>query len=249
MEIFGALLAGSFIGAVLGFIGAGGAMLSVPILIYFFNFAPKQATVAALAIVFLAAFSGAIPKFRKGEILVREAFSVWAIGLVTNLGGAVLAKHLTDNLILSGFSLILIAAGISMLLPQVNQSVERKVPLPTLILISLIIGSMTGIFGVGGGFLAIPVLVLGFNSPLAKAAGTSLLIIALNCFTALIGHRSSWGQISWHVPITIAISAVVISLFASHHSSKVPTTVLKKSFAYLLFSIAIWTLIKTWLLA
>lgn len=248
MEILGALVAGGFIGAVLGFIGAGGAMLSVPILIYLFDFTPKHATVAALAIVFLAAFSGAIPKLKKGEVLVREATSVWAIGLVTNLGGAVIAKHLSDTFILSGFAIILTAAGLSMLRPPISQNSERKIPLPTLILISLVIGSMTGIFGVGGGFLAIPVLVLGFNSPLAKAAGTSLLIIALNCFTALIGHRSSWSQISWQVPIAMALTAVVVSLFASHHSSKVPTRILRKSFAYLLFAIALWTLIKTWLL-
>jgi uncharacterized membrane protein YfcA len=249
MEILGALLAGSFIGSVLGFIGAGGAMISVPILIYLFNFTPKHATVAALAIVFLAAFSAVIPKLRRREVLVREALLVWSIGLVTNLRGAVIAKHLSDKFILSGFAIILTSAGLSMLGPQVKQNAERRIPLPTLIFISLVIGSMTGIFGVGGGFLAIPVLVLGFNSPLAKAAGTSLLIISLNCLTALIGHRSSWGQISWKVPIAMALSAVVISIFASHHSSKVPTPVLKKSFAYLLFAIAIWTVAKTWFLA
>ena len=69
MEILGALIAGSFIGAVLGFVGAGGAMLSVPILMYLFDFEPKLATTAALAVVFLAALSGAIPKARKKQIL------------------------------------------------------------------------------------------------------------------------------------------------------------------------------------
>ena len=248
MEIFGALLAGSFIGAVLGFIGAGGAMISVPILIYFFGFTPKHATVAALAIVFLAAFSAVIPKLRKREVLIREAVFVWAIGLVTNLGGAVIAKHLSDNFILSGFALILTLAGLSMLRPQVTQNAEKKIPTATLVALSLVIGSMTGIFGVGGGFLAIPVLVLGFNSPLGKAAGTSLLIISLNCLTALIGHFATWNQISWKVPVVMAVAAVLVSLLASHHSSKVPTIVLKKSFAYLLFAIAFWTIVKTWLL-
>ena len=58
MEIVGALVAGAFIGSVLGFVGAGGAMLSVPILIYLFDFSPLQATTAALAVVFLAALPG-----------------------------------------------------------------------------------------------------------------------------------------------------------------------------------------------
>jgi len=66
MEIIGALIAGGAIGAVLGFVGAGGAMLSVPILMYGFGFDAKSATTAALAVVLLAALSGAIPKARKG---------------------------------------------------------------------------------------------------------------------------------------------------------------------------------------
>ena len=76
MEIIAALLAGSFIGAVLGFVGAGGAMLSVPILIYIFDFTPHQATTAALAVVFLAALSGAIPKMVSKEILYRDALVI-----------------------------------------------------------------------------------------------------------------------------------------------------------------------------
>ena len=71
MELIAALAAGSFIGAVLGFVGAGGAMLSVPILMYLFDFNPKEATTAALAVVFLAALSGAIPKARNKQKIGR----------------------------------------------------------------------------------------------------------------------------------------------------------------------------------
>jgi uncharacterized membrane protein YfcA len=85
MEIIGALIAGGAIGAVLGFVGAGGAMLSVPILMYGFGFDAKSATTAALAVVLLAALSGAIPKARKGQILYRDALVIVGLGLVTNL--------------------------------------------------------------------------------------------------------------------------------------------------------------------
>ena len=71
MDIAVALIAGGFIGAVLGFVGAGGAMLSVPILMYGFGFDPKPATTAALAVVLLAALSGVIPKARKKQVLYR----------------------------------------------------------------------------------------------------------------------------------------------------------------------------------
>ena len=64
-----ALLSGAFIGSVLGFVGAGGAMISVPILIYLFDFTAGQATTAALAIVFMAAFAGVIPKIKSNDVL------------------------------------------------------------------------------------------------------------------------------------------------------------------------------------
>ena len=89
------LIFGAFIGSVLGFVGAGGAMITVPILLYVFHFNPQQATTAALAVVFIAAFFGLIPKIRSKDILYREALSIWALGLVTNIGGALLSKHLS----------------------------------------------------------------------------------------------------------------------------------------------------------
>ena len=163
MQIIAALIAGAFIGSVLGLVGAGGAMLSVPILIYGFDFPPKSATVAALAIVFSAAFAGAIPKLKTKQILVKDAVIIWALGLVTNIGGAIFAKHLSDKFITIGFAIILVSAATSMLLKPVSDKAEKKRSILVLIVISLIIGAMTGIFGVGGGFLAIPVLVIFFH--------------------------------------------------------------------------------------
>lgn len=245
MQLIGALLAGLFIGAVLGLVGAGGAMLSVPILIYGFGFAPKEATVAALAIVFSAAFAGVIPKFKKQNVLVKDAFIIWALGLVTNIGGALFAKNLSDRFITLGFSLILISAGTSMLLKPVSNQSERERPLILLIGISLLIGLMTGIFGVGGGFLAIPILVLYFHVSLEKASGTSLLIISINCLTAFITHFQKWSEINWKVPILMALSAIVTTHFASSRSIHVPVTILRKSFAGLLYLIALYTVLKT----
>jgi uncharacterized membrane protein YfcA len=112
MEILGALIAGSAIGAVLGFVGAGGAMLSVPILMYGFGFGAKSATTAALAIVFLAAASGAIPKARKGQILYRDALVIVGLGLITNIGFATIADDLPDSFISTGFAAVLILAGL-----------------------------------------------------------------------------------------------------------------------------------------
>ncbi len=246
MEILGALLAGSFIGAVLGFIGAGGAMLSVPILMYLFDFEPKLATTAALAVVFLAALSGLVPKARMKQILYRDAFVISGIGLITNIGFALVAEHIPDSVITTGFAAVLLLAGFSMLRPPRLEE-HKRMPLTILILMSLLIGSMTGLFGIGGGFLAIPVLVLFFGTPQAIAAGTSLLIIALNSLISFIGHHALWADVQWHIPIFMAGAAIVIAQIASHYSGKSSPVALRKAFAYLLFAVSLFTLAKTWL--
>ena len=246
MDTLLAIISGGVIGAVLGFVGAGGAMLSVPILMYVFGFDPKPATTAALAVVFLAALSGLIPKARNKQILYRDAFVIWAIGSIANLGFSSIVDQIPDSLITTGFAGILLIAGASMLRPP-KLDERKRAPLPFLIVMSLIIGSMTGLFGIGGGFLAIPVLVLYFGTPQIVAAGTSLLIIASNSLTAFIGHRSQWGDVQWHIPIIMGIGAIIVAQIASHLSHKTSPAVLRKSFAYLLFAISIFTLIETYI--
>jgi uncharacterized membrane protein YfcA len=245
MEIAGALLAGIVIGSVLGFVGAGGAMLTVPILIYVFEFAPAQALVASLAVVIVAALSGLYPRYKSGEILVKEALIIWALGSFANIGSANLADDISESFLITGFSAVIIFAGVTMLQKPI-QAGEKRIPLPTLVLLALLIGTMTGLFGIGGGFLAIPVLVLGFNVPQNKAAGTSLLIIVLNCATALLAHNSDWNQIDWQIPILMGLSAIAIGSWAGKRSTKTNPTLLRRSFAYLLFAIASFTLIETW---
>ena len=245
MDLFQGLIAGAFIGAVLGFVGAGGAMLSVPILIYIFAFTPHQATTASLSVFFSAAAAGSLPKFRNREVLIREALVIWALGSLTNIYFSSIAQHIPDSFITTGFSLVLIGAGTSMLFTPRYQEMKRMSH-PILLLVSLVIGSMTGLFGIGGGFLAIPVLVLAFHTPQAKAAGTSLLIISLNSLTALIAHHALWKSVSWNVPIAMAFSAVTVALVTSHYSSKANALLLRRVFAILLYCTAAFTVIETW---
>ena len=226
MEIIGGLIAGGFIGAVLGFIGAGGAMLSVPILLYIFGFTPQAATTAAIAVVLTAAISGLLPKIKSKEVLFKEAAVIWALGLVTNLGFSLISHRISDSVLTTGFALVLLSAGMS-----------------------LVIGSTTGLFGIGGGFLAVPVLVLFFNVPQGKAAGTSLAIIAINSITAFFGHYQSWADVTWTVPIAMSIAAVIVARIASIKSGQMNQAILRKAFAGLLYSIAIFSLLQTWVIA
>lgn len=247
MLIIEGLIAGALIGSVLGFIGAGGAMLSVPILIYGFDFSASHASTAALAVVLLAAASGLVPKFKSKDVLVKEALIISGLGLITNISTSLIAHNLSERFILTGFSLVLLVAGSSMLVKPFDNGPERKMPVSVLILVSLIIGSMTGLFGIGGGFLAIPVLVLFFRVPQNKAAGTSLLIITLNSVIAFLGHYKIWSEVNWATPIAMAISAVIVAQLASGKSAQLSPVILKRAFAVLLFSISVITLINAWI--
>lgn len=238
-----ALISGGFIGAVLGFIGAGGAMVSVPILLYLFDFSPAAATTAALAVVFLAAVAGLRPKFKSKDVLVKEALTIWLLGLITNIGFGLLVERIPDSVILIGFSVVLLGAAYSMLVKPIKDSPERKMSVWALVTLSLLIGALTGLFGIGGGFLAIPVLVLFFHTPQNKAAGTSLLIISLNCLTALAAKFAIWPEIDWGYPLLISVAAVLVAGFASKKAAKTPTVHLKRGFAFLLIGLAGFTIL------
>lgn len=245
MDIALALISGAVIGAVLGVVGAGGAMLSVPILLYIFDFTAIPATTGALAIVLSAAIAGAIPKARAKEILYREAIVIWALGLVTNLAASILAHRLSDQVITTGFSVTIIFAALSMLKKSHEQEQRRMSP-GALVAISLGIGVITGLFGIGGGFIVIPVLMHAFGTPARVASGTSLVVIALNSITAFIGHQSHWDEVDWKIPLVMAASATAIALLASHRQSK-SNDITKKFFAGLLVLVAVFTMLQTWL--
>lgn len=243
MEIAAALIAGIAIGFVLGFIGAGGAMLTVPILILGFGMNAHQATTASLAVVGAAALSGAIAKARNKEILYKDAFIIWAIGLLTNIGFASIVHRIPNLIITIGFASVMTAAAFSMIVPSQEQD-HRRMPLPSLIFLSLLIGSITGLFGIGGGFIAIPILVRFFGTPQVIAAGTSLAIIALNSLTSLLSRHALWSEVEWKVPLTMALTAVVVSIIATRYARIVKTEIARRAFGYFLMTMAIVSLIQ-----
>jgi len=244
MDTLLAVVAGGFIGAILGFVGAGGAMLSVPILLYIFDFTAIPATTGALAIVLCASIAGAIPKARAKEILYREALVIWGLGLVTNLAASILAHRLSDQIITTGFSITIIFAALSMIKKSAEREQRRMSP-GVLVAISLGIGVITGLFGIGGGFIVIPVLMHAFGTPARVASGTSLVVIALNSITAFIGHQSHWDEVNWKIPVAMALSATTIAVLASHRQSK-SNEATKKAFAGLLVLVAAFTMLQTW---
>jgi uncharacterized membrane protein YfcA len=116
---------------------------------------------------------------------------------------------------------------------------------PVLIGVSLLIGSITGLFGIGGGFLVIPVLVLGFGTSQSIAAGTALLVIAINSATALLGHHALWSEVTWEIPLIMGASAIVIAQIASRVKLPIADGLLRKLFAYFLFVVAAFSLVES----
>jgi uncharacterized membrane protein YfcA len=123
-------------------------------------------------------------------------------------------------------------------------NVHKRMSWPVLIGVSLLIGSITGLFGIGGGFLVIPVLVLGFGTTQSIAAGTALLVIAMNSATALLGHYVLWSEVTWKIPLLMGASAIVIAQIASRIKLPIADALLRKLFAYFLFAVAAFSLVE-----
>jgi len=207
---FGALL----IGVVLGLIGGGGSILTVPILVYLFAINPVTATAYSLFVVGTSSLVGAIrniPKklidFRTAIVFAIPAFIAvyltrkFLVPAIPEEIFSVLGFTITKNIgIMLFFAIIMVIASISMIKERDNSqtSEEKRISYnyPLIILEGLVVGLLTGIVGAGGGFLIIPALVLLAKLPMKKAVATSLMIIAVKSLIGFIGDVENM-EIDW----------------------------------------------------
>lgn len=238
------------IGGVLGLIGAGGAVVAVPAFIYLFGFSPLEATTASLAVVAASAASGAVPRFRLGQVHLRQALLFWGLGIVGTFAGSRLATIIPEPIIIGGFAIVMIGAAVAMWRKSstVEPTGQRRTAPWLLPLVAIAIGLLTGIFGVGGGFLIVPALVLVFGFPFGIATGTSLVVVALNSITALIFKYDTWTQIPWEIPLLVIVGGLVGSIAASSLNTGIPQQLLERAFAVLLVLLAAWMVLETFLL-
>lgn len=251
MVVVEALLVGAVIGAILGLIGAGGAIVAVPAFLYIFGFGALEATTASLAVVAASAASGAIPRFRQQQIDLKHALVFWLVAIPGTFAGSRLATVIPEAVLVSGFALVMLAAAVAMWRKStaVVPAQREKTSVVLLVVVALGIGLMTGLFGVGGGFLIVPALVLVFGFPFAIAAGTSLVVIALNSVTALVFKYDTWASIDWYIPALVIVGGIVGSVLASRFNAKVPQRLLERSFAALLVVLAAWMALETLVLS
>jgi len=208
---FGALL----IGVVLGLIGGGGSILTVPILVYLFAINPVTATAYSLFVVGTSSLVGAIrniPKklidFRTAIVFAIPAFIAvyltrkFLVPAIPEEIFSVLGFTITKNIgIMLFFAIIMVIASISMIKERDSSqtSEEKRISYnyPLIILEGLVVGLLTGIVGAGGGFLIIPALVLLAKLPMKKAVATSLMIIAVKSLIGFIGDVENM-EIDWN---------------------------------------------------
>lgn len=253
---FGALL----IGLVLGLIGGGGSILTVPILVYMFGVNPVIATAYSLFVVGVSALVGAIRNLKKGLVDLRTAivFAIPAFIAVYctrryilpiipehlfQIGDCVVTK---DMAIMVFFAIIMLLAALSMIFVErkpCNQDVAVHYNYPAIIIEGLVVGVLTGIVGAGGGFLIIPALVLLARLPMKKAVATSLLIIAIKSLIGFIGDIQML-TIDW-VFLLRFTALSVIGIFAGiYMSTIIKGKQLKKGFGWFVLIMGIYIIYK-----
>lgn len=222
----------------------------MPVFLYLFGFSAVEATTASLAVVGASAAAGALPRLRMGQVAFRQALTFWALGILGTLAGSRLAHVLPESVIVTGFAVVMLGAAVAMWRKSTS---AEPVEAPRrswwlLPVVAMAVGLLTGLFGVGGGFLIVPALVLVFGLPFSLAAGTSLVVVALNSVTALGFRFDTWSAVAWAIPLVVIIGGLVGSVVASRASHRVPRAALERGFAALLVLLAIWMPIDVWLL-
>jgi uncharacterized protein len=245
-----ALPLGLLIGVSLGALGGGGSILTVPALVYVIGENPRNATSASLVIVGVTALTGTIGYARSRRVRWGPGLVFGVVGIGGSLLGSDLNKLVNQNVLLLAFAgLMLLAAGAMLQRSARATSVQPSAPravgdgltakrLVGVAAVGTVVGFMTGFFGVGGGFVVVPGLVLALGFGMPEAVGTSLLVIALNSVVALAA-RGGVTAVDWHVVIPFTAAAMAGSVVGGGLAARMPASALERSFAGLLVLVSV----------
>ncbi len=268
--LLAALGLGLAVGLVIGALGGGGSILTVPLLVFALGLSAQQATSGSLVIVGVTAVVASISHARAGNTRWRTGLLLAAAGLPASVLGTRLNRLTDENVLLLIFATVMLVTAAGMLLrsayehdPEVANSeaparggatatairapvaapAARTSPAVRLVSAGVAIGFLTGFLGVGGGFVLVPVLVIGLQLPMPVAVGTSLLVIALNSGVALAA-RAGQGEFDWAVIAPFTATAVAGSLLGKKIATRVRADTLTRAFAVLLVLVAGYVAIR-----
>jgi uncharacterized membrane protein YfcA len=249
-----AVALGLLIGAALGALGGGGSILAVPVLVYIAGQDPSPATATSLVAVAAAAAVGTVGHARAGRVRWGAASAFIATGVGGSWVGSHLNGEIDEDLLLLGFSVLILVAAHRMLTacPSCTRVGEdlavrasgggtsRRPDLAGIARIAAagsVVGLLTGLFGVGGGFVIVPALTLALGMSMPVAIGTSLVVIVGNALVAL-GFRGL-DAVDWAIAIPFAGTMLIGSAVGSSIGHKLPPERSLRAFATLLVVVAI----------
>lgn len=259
---------GFLIGLSLGALGGGGSILAVPALVYGAGQTPKQATTTSLLLVGITSVIGIIPLWRAGRVRVFAGTMFGILGVGGSLLGSRWNKAVDADLLLFAFSLLMFVAAWAMWRRQ-KRSVESSpevelvagegsatavesmtvtrfdvATIVKVIVAGSFVGLLTGFFGVGGGFVIVPALVLALGFTMTEAAATSLLVIAINSAVAL-ATRFNGGTLEWDVVLPFLVASLLGVVAGTRAASRYDASVLQRWFVWLLVAVAGYTAIRS----
>jgi len=233
----------ALIGLALGTLGGGGSILTVPVFVYVLGFDPKLSIAMSLPVVGLAALVGVISHWRAGNVRLQTAALFGSVAMTGSYAGAKASVWFSGRAQLLILGAVMVAAAASMLRNASRDGAAEvqssNSPHPALLFaVGLSVGVLTGLVGIGGGFLIVPALVFLGRVPMKQAVGTSLLVIALNSASGYLGHRGQ-GDVPWGFVLRFAGVAVLGILAGTALVHHISTRQLKRAFAALLVVIGV----------
>jgi uncharacterized membrane protein YfcA len=232
------LIAGAAIGLLLGVLGAGGAIFTAPILILVFDLSVHEATTVSLVVVLVAALSGLVGRRGTQSVRWREGSLFGAVGLVAAAFGSWAATLVSGTWLTGAFALLLVVAAAAMWRqPDSLLNKQGRKPMMMVVGAALVIGLVTGFFGVGGGFVIVPALVLFLGFDIAQATATGLLVIGINVVVALAVRGVEY--LDWSVALPMAVAAVAGSFIGARIAPHLPQKRVRQAFAVLMVGAAL----------
>ena len=252
------LLIGVMVGVIMGLTGAGGGMLAVPALVYSQGWSMQQATPVALLAVSLGAFIGAIDGLRRGQVRYKAAILMALAGAPMTTLGVMLAQKMSQRGLMIAFSLVLMIVVIRLIL-QVRAGVDASVRSSAMAmvnqqtgrfdwswstasiigLIGACAGFATGLLGVGGGFIIVPLLRHFTNLTMQSAAATSLMVISLVGAVAVSSAVMHGIELPILFSLIFAAASVAGVLGGRHIANRLDSKTVQLLFAAMLAGVAI----------
>ncbi len=239
------------IGVSLGLLGSGGSILTVPVLVYLVGQDEKVAIAGSLFVVGTIALAGSMQYVRARLIDWRNVAIFGIPGMVGTYLGALLAAYISGIVQLSLFAVVMLLASYLMLRPVDLERVSVAAPRAAwkISIDGLFVGVMTGLVGVGGGFLIVPALVLLGGMPMHRAVATSLFIIALKSYSGFYKYLDVLDkqdlQLDWNTLVLVTGLGIAGSFAGASVANRMPQTTLKKGFGFFLIVMGLYILVRS----